>query len=224
MAESRLRRLGRPVALALAALLGAAALALLLAACGGGTSESSSSDPLVGYWIGTGKGGQMTMIQIHKDGDTYKVLSNPDTDAGTAEKVGDGLVIDTHVVKLTFTPMPQDKLDLQFTGEMFKQPVNVTLSRVTETEYNDGAVAYGLVAIRRGLAMWKAGGGKEYPPVKEVTPTGMLSQMISWPPNLFTGGPMVPEASTGNFVYAPTKGGKSYTLKGYLSDGSTLGK
>lgn len=224
MAESRLRRLRRPVALVLAALVGTVALALLLAACGGGDASESSSDPLVGYWIGSGKGAQMTMIQIHKDGDTYKVLSNPDTDAGAAEKVGDGLVVDTHVVKMTFTPTPQDKLDLQFTGEMFKEPVSVTLSRVTEAEYKDGAVAYGLVAIRRGLAMWKAGGGKQYPPAKEVTPTGMLSKMISWPPNLFTGGPMVPEASTGNFVYAPTKGGKSYTLKGYLADGSTLGK
>ncbi len=35
---------------------------------------------------------------------------------------------------------------------------------------------------------------------------------------------MVPEASTGNFLYAPTQGGKSYSLKGYLADGSTLGK
>jgi hypothetical protein len=222
VAESRLLRLRRPVALLLAALIAAAALALLLAACG--SSSSASSDPLVGYWIGTGKGAQMTMIQIHKDGDTYNVLSNPNHDAGTAKKEGDGLVIDTHVVTMTFTPMPQDKLDLQFTGEMFKQPVNITLTRVTEAEYNDGAVAYGLVAIRRGLAMWKAGGAKHYPPVKEVTPTGMLSKMISWPVNLFTNGPMVPEASTGNFVYAPTQGGKSYTLKGYLADGSTLGK
>ena len=222
MAESRLRRLGRPVALLLAAVIGTAALALLLAACGGGSS--ASSDPLVGYWIGTGKGAQMTMIQILKDGDTYKVLSNPNRDAGTAKKEGDGLVIDTHVVKMTFTPMPQDKLNLQFTGEMFKQPVNVSLSRVTEAEYKDGAVAYGLVSIRRGLAMWKAGGAKKYPPAKEVTPTGMLSKMIAWPVNLFTNGPMVPEASTGNFTYAPTQGGKSYSLKGYLSDGSTVGK
>ena len=223
MADPRLRRLVRPLALVLAALIGTAALALLLAACGSGGS-TQSSDPLVGYWIGTGKGAQMTMIQIHKDGDTYTVLSNPNTDAGTAKKDGDTLVIDTHVVKLTFTPMPQDKLDLQFTGEMFKQPVHVTLSRVTETEYKDGAVAYGLVAIRRGLAMWKAGGGKKYPPAKEVTPTGMLSKMISWPDNLFTNGPMVPEASTGNYEYAPTQGGTSYSLKGFVSDGSTLGK
>jgi hypothetical protein len=208
----------------LAALIGTAALAILLAACGGGNSTSESGDPLVGYWIGSGKGAQMTMIQIHKDGDAYKVLSNPDRDAGTAKKEGDDLVIDTHVVKLRFTPQPQDKLNLEFTGEMFKQPVNVSLSRVTEAEYKDGAVAYGLVVLRRGLAMWKSGGGKEYPPAKEVTPTGMLSKMIAWPSNLFTNGPMVPEASTGNFVYAPTQGGKSYSLKGYLADGSTLGK
>jgi hypothetical protein len=222
VAESRLHRLGRPVALVLAVLIGTAALALLLAACGGGSSESA--DPLVGYWIGSGKGAQMTMIQIHKDGDTYQVLSNPNRDAGTATKDGDDLVIDTHVVKMRFTPQPQDKMNLEFTGEMFKQPVNVTLSRVTEAEYKDGAVAYGLVVLRRGLAMWKSGGGKKYPPVSEVTPNGMLSKMISWPANLFTNGPMVPEASTGNYVYAPTQGGKSYSLKGFLADGSTLGK
>jgi hypothetical protein len=205
----------------LAALIGMAALALLVAACGG---SSASDDPLVGYWIGAGKGAQMTMVQIQKDGDTYKILSNPNHDAGTAKKEGDSLIVDTHVVSMRFTPAPQDKLDLQFTGAMFKQPVHLTLSRVDEAQYKDGAVAYGLVALRRGLAMWKAGGGKAYPPAKEVTPTGMLSKMIAWPVNLFTNGPMVPEAGAGNYTYAPTQGGKSYSLKGYLSDGSTLGK
>jgi hypothetical protein len=222
VADLRLQRLARTVTLFLAALVGTAALALLLAACGGGSS--GSTDPLVGYWIGSGKGAQMTMIQIQKDGDTYKVLSNPNHDAGTAAKDGDDLVIDTHVVKLRFTPKSQDKLNLEFTGEMFKQPVNVTLSRVSQAEYKDGAVAYGLVVLRRGLAMWKSGGGKKYPPAKEVTPNGMLSKMIAWPVNLFSNGPMVPEASTGNFLYAPTNGGKSYSLKGYLADGSTLGE
>jgi hypothetical protein len=115
VADAR-RRSARARGALLAALAAAAVLLpLLLAGCGG----SASSDPLVGYWIGTGKGAQMTMIQIHKDGDTYKVQSNPNRDAGTAKKEGDKLVIDTHVVTLTFTPMPQDKMDLQFTGEMF---------------------------------------------------------------------------------------------------------
>ncbi len=222
MPDPRLRRLRRPVALVLAVLIGTAALALLLAACGGDSTDSS--DPLVGYWIGGGKGAQMTMIQIHKDGDTYKVLSNPNRDAGAATKEGDDLVIDTHVVNMRFTPAPPDKMDLQFTGEMFKKPVHLALSRVDEAQYKDGAVAYGIVVLRQGLAMWKAGGAKQYPPAKEVTPTGMLSKMISWPVNLFTNGPMVQEASTGNFVYAPTQDGKSYSLKAYLSDGSTLGK
>jgi hypothetical protein len=223
VAETRPRRPGRLALLVLAAFALTATLALVLAACGGGSS-SSGADPLVGYWMGAAKGSQMTMVQIHKDGDTYTVLSNPNRKTGDAKKEGDALVVDTHVVTMTFTAKPQDKLDLQFTGEMFKQPVHTTLSRVDETQYKDGAVAYGLVVLRRGLAMWKAGGGRKYPPASEVTPSGMLSQMIAWPVNLFSNSPMVPEASTGNFTYAPTQGGKSYSLKGYLSDGSTLGK
>ena len=222
MAEARARRQRRPVALILAALLGVASLALVLAACGGGSS--ASSDPLVGYWIGAGKGAQMTMVQITRDGDTYKVLTNPDNDAGAAKKEGDSLVLESHAVKTTITAAPQDKLRLEFSGEMFKQPVGVTLSRVTEAQYKDGAVAFGLIAIRRGLAMWKAGGGKKYPPAQEVGPQGMLAKMISWPVNLFSDSPMVLQASTGDYTYAPTQGGKSYTLKGYLSDGSTIGR
>lgn len=219
MAESRLRRLGRPAALVLAVLVGAATLAAALAACGSG-----SSDPLVGYWMGAGKGAQMTMIAIRKVGDTYQVISNPNRDAGKAAKEGDSLVLDSHAIKTTLTPAPQDKLDVEFSGTMFKQPADIRLSRVTEAQYKDGAVAYGLVAIRRGLAMWKSGGGKKYPPVKEVTPSGILARMIAWPANLFTGGPMLPAKTAGNYTYAPTHGGTSYTLKGYLADGSTLGR
>jgi hypothetical protein len=52
----------------------------------------------------------------------------------------------------------------------------------------------------------------------------MLAQMIAWPANLFTGGPMVQEASAGNFAYKVLDGGKKYSLKTYLSDGSIIGK
>jgi hypothetical protein len=215
----------RLTGLTLVAVLAAALLAVTLAACGssGGGSEASD-DPLVGYWIGAGKGAQMTMLQIKKEGDTYTVLSNPDQSMGEVKQEGGDLVVDTHVVEVRISSLPQDKLRLEFTGEMFKTPQTMELSRVDQQQYKDGAVAYGLVAIRRGLAMWKAGGGKEYPPAKEVMPDGMLAKMISWPVNLFTNGPMVQDASTGNFFYAPTDGGKDYSLKAYLSDGSTIGR
>ena len=222
MADPRKSSVGRRAALVLAALVAVAALAVALAACGG-DSAASADDPLVGYWIGGG-GEQMTLLQIQKDGDTYAVASNPDQPMGDVKQDGDSLVVDTHVVKVRITPLPQDKLGLEFTGEVFKEPQTVELSRVTETEYADGAAAYGMLLIRRGLAMWKAGGGKKYPPAKEVMPDGMLAQMIAWPANLFTGGPMVQEASAGNFVYELVDGGKKYSLKTYLSDGSTIGK
>lgn len=209
----------------LAALVAAALLAVTLAACGGGGETTASEDPLVGYWIGGGgQGGQMTMLQIAKDGDTYTVKSNPDQPMGEVKKDGQDLVVDTHVVSIRITPVSQDKLGLEFSGEMFKEPQTVELSRVTEAAYKDGAVAYGLLLIRRGLAMWKAGGGKQYPPAKEVMPDGMLAKMIAWPVNLFTDGPMVQDASTGNFSYRQLAGGKKYSLKAYLADGSTIGK
>jgi hypothetical protein len=217
------RSAGRRAAAALAALLVAAVLAVTLAACGGGTT--ASTDPLVGYWVGGGQGAQMTMVEVRKAGDTYTVLSNPNRVAGDARKEGDSLVIDTHSVVMHLTPRSADTLELKFTGEMFKQPKTVELQRVDQRQYADAAVAYGLVALRRGLAMWKAGGGKTYPPAKEVAPDGVLAKMIAWPVNLFNAGkPMIPEASTGNFTYKRLDGGKSYSLKAYLSDGSTIGK
>jgi hypothetical protein len=197
-------------------------LAAALAACGG--DSAASDDPLVGYWIGGGQGGQMTMLQIHKDGDTYEVLSNPDQPMGEVEQEGSDLVIDTHVVTVRIAPGAQDKLELEFTGDVFKEPQTLELSRVDEAQYKDGAVAYGLTVLRRGLAMWKAGGGKKYPPADEVTPDGMLAKMIPWPVNLFTDGPMVQEQSTGNFTYERLDGGKKYSLKAYLADGSTVGE
>ena len=222
MADHRGCAAGRRAAGALAALVAAALLAVTLAACGGATT--ASTDPLVGYWIGGGQGDQMTLLQIARDGDTYTVKSNPDQPMGEVEQHGQDLVIDTHVVTVRIQSQSQDELGLEFTGEMFKTPETIELSRVTEQAYKDGAAAYGLVVLRRGLAMWKAGGGKEYPPAKEVLPDGMLAKMIGWPVNLFTDGPMVQDESTGNFSYRLLDGGKKYSLKAYLSDGSTIGQ
>jgi hypothetical protein len=212
----------RRAAVVLAAALAAALVALALTGCG--SPALSAQDPLVGYWIGGGQGGQMTLIQIAKQGETYTVLANPDTPTGDAKKDGESLVVDTHALVMRFTPAADDKLDIEFTGEMFKTPVVATLSRTDETGYADAATAYGITAIRRGLAMWKAGGGKRYPPAEEVTPSGMLGKMIRWPTNIFTGQPMQPGTAKGDYTYAPLNGGKKYSLKGYLSDGSTIGK
>ena len=211
----------RRAALLLAALATVVALAVALAACGG-DSAGSADDPLVGYWIGGGE--QMTLLQVDKDGDTYVVASNPDQPMGDVKQDGDSLVIDAEVVTVRIAPLSPDKLVLEFTGEVFKEPQTVELSRVGETEYADGAAAYGMLLIRRGLAMWKAERGKTYPPAEEVMPDGTLAKMIAWPVNLFTGGPMVQEASAGNFAYKVLDGGKKYSLKTYLSDGSTIGR
>jgi hypothetical protein len=222
VADPRRIPAGRRAVLVLAALLAVAALAVALAACGG-DSAASADDPLAGYWIGGG-GEQMTLVHIEKEGDSYVVTSNPDQPMGEVKQEGDSLVVDTHVVKVRISPLAGDKLGLEFTGDVFEQPQSVELSRVTEEGYRDGAAAYGMLLIRRGLAMWKAGGGKKYPPAEEVMPDGMLAKMIAWPVNLFTGGPMVQEASDGNFAYKVLDGGKKYSLKTYLSDGSTIGQ
>jgi hypothetical protein len=226
VAESRReRRRLRRGPLVLLAVVAAALVAAALTGCGtSGGGSSASSDPLVGYWVGGGKGSQMTLVQIQKNGETYKVLANPDVPAGDAKKEGDTLVVDTHVVKLTFSPQAADKLALEFTGDMFKKPVTVNLSRTDQNGYADAATAYGLVAIRRGLGMWKAGGGKKYPPPSEVTPSGMLAKMIHWPTNMFTGQPMQPGTGKGDYTYTQVDGGKSYSLVAHLSDGSSIGK
>ncbi len=72
--------------------------------------------------------------------------------------------------------------------------------------------------------MWKGGGGKTYPPPNEVTQSGMLSKMIRWPTNMFSGQPMQPGQSKGDYTYTRLAGGKKYSLVVYLSDGSTIGK
>ena len=206
----------------LAALAAAALLIAVLAGCGGSGDSAAADDPFVGDWIGAGKT-QMTLIQIANDGGKYIVLANPDVPVGDAEEKDGSLVVDSHAVVMTFTPVSADKLTLEFTGEMFKQPQGVSLKRVDETKYADAATAYGVSVIKRGLAMWKAGGGKKYPPPKEVTPTGMLAQMIRWPNNLFAGKPMQPAESEGDYTYTLLPGGKKYSLVGHLSDGSTVG-
>lgn len=213
------RRAVRGVAVLLAALvaLGVGALA--------GCGSPAENDPFVGYWVGGGQQGQMTLVQIGKDADgKYAVLANPDQPAGEAVREGDSLVVDTHAVVMRFTPAPDDTLTLEFSGDMFAQPASATLNRTDETQYADAAVGYGIAQIERGLAMWKAGGGKEYPPAKEVTPSGLLGQMIRWPNNLFTGELMQPGQGKGDYVYKQVAGGTKYSLIGKLSDGSTVGK
>jgi uncharacterized protein (DUF2147 family) len=210
----------RSFAAAAVLLTAAVLLVALVAASGGG---AASDDPLVGYWVG-GDHSHLTLIDIQNDGDSYKVLANPNVSVGDAKKNGDKLVVDTHAVVMTFSPAGADKLSLEFSGEMFKQTKTVTLNRVDETQYADAATAYGLSAIGRGLAMWKAGGGKAYPPPKEVTPTGMLGKMIGWPTNLFTAKPMQPGEDKGDYTYKQLDGGKAYSLIGHLSDGTTVGK
>jgi hypothetical protein len=206
----------------LAALAAAALLVAVLAGCGGSGDSAAADDPYVGYWIGAGKA-QMTLVQIAYDGGKYVVLANPDVPVGDAVEKDGSLVVESHAVVMTFTPSSDDKLMLEFTGEMFKQPQGVSLKRVDEAKYADAATAYGVSVIRRGLAMWKAGGGKTYPPPQEVTPTGELARMIRWPGNLFTGQPMQPSVNQGDYTYTLLAGGKKYSLIGHLSDGSTVG-
>jgi hypothetical protein len=52
----------------------------------------------------------------------------------------------------------------------------------------------------------------------------MLGKMIDWPNSLFTNQPMQPGTGPGDYQDKPLDGGKSYSLVGYRSDGSTIGK
>ena len=207
----------------------AAVLVVVLAALGPvaltGCGSPAENDPFVGYWVGGGMQGQMTLMQIGKNEDgKYLVLANPDQPAGEAVREGDSLVVDTHAVEMRFTLAPDDRMTLEFSGDMFEEPTATTLKRTNATQYADAAVGYGIAQIEQGLAMWKGGGGKKYPPPKEVTPSGLLGQMIRWPNNLFTGEPMRPGQDRGDYAYKQVAGGKEYSLVGHLSDGSTIGK
>ena len=98
MADDRRRSAGRRAALVLAALLAAALLAVTLAACGGDDrDERRPARRLLDRR--RHQSGQMTMLQIAKDGDTYTVKSNPDQPMGDVKQDGQDLVVDTHVVK-----------------------------------------------------------------------------------------------------------------------------
>jgi hypothetical protein len=165
----------------------------------------------------------MTMIQVSKDGGDYVVLANPDVPAGDAVKEGESLLIDTHAVALTLTPAGQDQLSLTFSGEAFPTPQSIMLKRVDETQYADASVAQGSAVLERGLAMWKAGGGKQYPPAGEVAADGLLGKMVRWPSNPFTGSPMEQGEDAGDFTYERLDGGKEYSLTGRLSDGRVIG-
>jgi hypothetical protein len=48
--------------------------------------------------------------------------------------------------------------------------------------------------------------------------------MMAWPNNLFTGQPMEPGTSKGDYTYKQLDGGRKYSLVGHLSDGSTVGE
>ena len=72
--------------------------------------------------------------------------------------------------------------------------------------------------------MWKAGGGKTYPPPNEVTPIGhavqddpLADQHVHRPAHAARQG-------KGDYTYTRLAGGKKYSLVAYLSDGSTIGK
>ncbi len=211
----------RRAVLPLTSLLAAVLLAVTFAACGG--APKAAEDPLAGYWAGGGNA-SMQLVHILKAGDAYKVYANPDYEAPAPTLEDGALIIDTHAVTLTFVPAGTDKLTLDLSGDAVEKPEKTTLRRVSEAQYNDAAVGLGLTTIRRALAKWKAGGGKKYPPAAEVSPTGALGQMTSWPKNLFTGQPMQPGTGKGDYVYKTVDGGDSYSLVAYLSDGSTIGK
>jgi hypothetical protein len=224
VADARLRSGARSLraTAALALTLAAAALGVAtLAGCG--SPALSGDDPLAGYWIGGGASG-MRLVHIVKEGDSYRVFANPDYEPPSPTLKDGALVVETHSVVMSLIPAGTDKLDLEYSGEMFKTPETIPMKRVDKAAYADAATGFGIDALRKGLAMWKSGGGKVYPPVAEMSATGMLGTMIAWPNNLFTGQPMQLGDGAGDFTYKLLDGGKKYSLVGHLSNGKTIGE
>ncbi len=73
------------------------------------------------------------------------------------------------------------------------------------------------------MLSWAAEHGGLFPPVNEVTAAGEIGAYVDpWPDNPFTGAPMQPGSTPGDYTYEQLDAGQTYRLTGYLSDGATV--
>jgi hypothetical protein len=80
----------------------------------------------------------------------------------------------------------------------------------------------GVVKLQTGVITWATNNNNLYPPMADVSQTGGIATYVNpWPTNPYTGEPMKPGTSPGDYTYEQLNGGAGYKITGYISDGLT---
>jgi type IV pilus assembly protein PilA len=87
----------------------------------------------------------------------------------------------------------------------------------------DATVKGGVHNIELGIASYAVDRGDTYPATGAVSRASMVDgggavYVDNWPQNPYGGGDMVEGSGAGNYTYAQTGGGTSFTLAGHMSD------
>ena len=86
----------------------------------------------------------------------------------------------------------------------------------------DQAIMAGIQKIQVGVITWATNNNNLYPEPADVTQTGGIASYTDpWPTNPYTGQPMKPGTSPGDYTYQQLSGGAGYQLTGYIADGLT---
>ena len=86
----------------------------------------------------------------------------------------------------------------------------------------DEQVMAGIQKIQVGVITWSVNNNNLYPQPGDVTQTGGIASSVDpWPTNPYTGQPMKPGTSPGDYTYQQLSGGAGYELTGYIADGLT---
>lgn len=83
----------------------------------------------------------------------------------------------------------------------------------------DQQVIQGIISIQMGIQSWAAANNGVYPTQAEVSSTGGVAQYVDpWPTNPYSGQPMAPGTSQGDYTYEQLNAGQAYRLTGFLSN------
>ena len=88
----------------------------------------------------------------------------------------------------------------------------------------DQQVMSNIQQLQVAVITWSTNNNNLYPPPADVTQTGAIASYSSvdpWPTNPYTGLPMKPGTSPGDYTYQQLNGGAGYQLTGYIANGLT---
>jgi hypothetical protein len=86
----------------------------------------------------------------------------------------------------------------------------------------DQQVMGAIQKLQVGIITWATNNNNLYPEPGDVTQTGGIASYVDpWPTNPYTGQPMKPGTSAGDYTYQQLNGGNGYQLTGYIANGLT---